>query len=645
MKLTLTSLCIALALFPLHKAHASAPATLLDMPLESLMDMQVTTASRFAQKASQAPSAVSIVTAEDIRTHGWQSLAEILGSLRGLYLSDDHNYTYVGVRGFSPPGDYNNRILLLINGHRVNDSVYDQALVAHEFQIDTALIERVEFVPGPGSALYGSNALFGVINVITRQGADLQGYELAGGLGSHGERQRRATLGHKQEDGTDLLMSISQVRGDGQDWTFPGSGTASGVDGEQSDRFFASLEKGAWNLNVSYVNRKKQVPTGAYGTDFNDPANATTDGMGFVDLQYRAAANEKLEWSARLYYDQSWFTGTYVYSGVHNRDEAEGARWGGEWQAVSTQFDRHHLVFGLSYREDFTQDQRNFDVAPYASYLDSAHSARKYGLYLQDEWALTSALTASLGVRQDHHSRAGDFLSPRLALLWQAGENTMLKAIYGTAYRAPNVYEMYYTTADALPNPDLQPEEITTYELIAEHLDPRGIRLSAGLFQYRICDLITQKSEAGMLIFRNEPHAQANGLDLEAERLWSNGRRARVSYTLENTEDGSGNRLVNAPRHLFKALFSTPLFDTRLRLGTELLAFSQRRSLSGGHTAGFGIVNMNLAAERLLPGLEISLAIRNLLDKPYAVPAGSEQSVDALPQTGRSLRLNLAYRF
>lgn len=645
MKLTLTSLCIALPLFSLPQAHASAPATLLEMPLEALMDMQVTTASRFAQKASQAPSAVSVITAEDIRTHGWQSLAEILGSLRGLYLSDDHNYTYVGVRGFAPPGDFNNRLLLLVNGHRINDSVYDQALVANEFQIDTALIERVEFVPGPGSALYGSNALFGVINVITRAGADLQGYELAGGLGSHGERQMRATLGRKLEDGADLLMSVSQIHRDGQDWTFPGSGTASGVDSEQSERFFASLEKGAWNLNVSYVNRKKQVPTGAYGVDFNDPANATTDGMGFADLQYRTAASEKLEWSARLYYDQSWFTGAYVYSGMHNRDEAEGARWGGELQAISTHLAHHHLAFGLSYREDFTQDQRNFDVAPYHSYLDSALNARQYGLYLQDEWALAPSLTASLGVRQDHHSRAGDFFSPRLALLWQAGENTTLKALYGTAYRAPNVYEMAYTTTDALPNPDLKPEEITTYELVAEHLDPTGIRLSAGLFQYRIDDLITQKNEAGMFIFRNEPHVQARGLDLEAERLWSDGRRARVSYTLENTEDGSGNRLVNAPRHLFKALYATPLFNRRLRLGTELLAFSQRRSLSGGYTAGFGIINVNLTAEQLAPGLAISLGVRNLLDKPHAVPAGNEQSVDTLPQTGRTLRLNLAYRF
>ena len=113
---------------------------------------------------------MTIVTAEDIRTFGWRTLAEALTSVRGFYTTNDRNYTYVGVRGFGRPSDYNNRVLVLVNGHRFNDNVYDQALVGNEFPIDLALVERIEIIRGPGSALYGTSAFFAVINVVAASG-------------------------------------------------------------------------------------------------------------------------------------------------------------------------------------------------------------------------------------------------------------------------------------------------------------------------------------------------------------------------------------------------------------------------------------------------------------------------------------------
>jgi len=171
-------LSILACTFQLTCAHAApgpagtdAPAdgdirTLSTIPLEDLMQMRVVTAaSKFAQPISDAPSSVVVLTAADIRDFGWRTLADALATLPGLYVTNDRNYAYLGARGFLRPGDYNSRFLLLVDGVRVNDAVYDQALIGTEGLLDMDMVKRIEFVPGPGSAVYGSNALFGVINV------------------------------------------------------------------------------------------------------------------------------------------------------------------------------------------------------------------------------------------------------------------------------------------------------------------------------------------------------------------------------------------------------------------------------------------------------------------------------------------------
>lgn len=107
--------------------------------------------------------------------------------------STDRLYTELGVRGFQPVGDFNSRILLLIDGYRTNDNLYDQAPIGREFPLDVDLIERVEIVRGPGSSVYGGNAVLAVINVITKSAGDSGGAEVSGSLGSYGTHEGRAS--------------------------------------------------------------------------------------------------------------------------------------------------------------------------------------------------------------------------------------------------------------------------------------------------------------------------------------------------------------------------------------------------------------------------------------------------------------------
>ena len=129
--------------------------------------------------------------------------------MRGFYVTNDRNYTYVGVRGFGRPSDYNNRVLVLVNGHRYNDNVYDQALIGNEFPIDLALVDRIEVIRGPGSALYGTSAFFAVINVVLRPGGAVGGSESSVEVGSFDTYRLRTSYGRRSASGFDSLLSVS----------------------------------------------------------------------------------------------------------------------------------------------------------------------------------------------------------------------------------------------------------------------------------------------------------------------------------------------------------------------------------------------------------------------------------------------------
>ncbi len=120
-------------------------------------------AAKYDQKVNEAPAAITIITAEQIKKYGYRTFAQVLDSVPGLFTTDDRNYGYLGIRGFNRPGDYNTRVLILIDNHRMNDAVYDQGAIGTEAPIDVDVIDRVEIIKGPASSLYGTNAFFGVI--------------------------------------------------------------------------------------------------------------------------------------------------------------------------------------------------------------------------------------------------------------------------------------------------------------------------------------------------------------------------------------------------------------------------------------------------------------------------------------------------
>lgn len=206
---------ILIALSSQVAAGNSTAEDLTNLSIEELLNVEVISASRLGQKASQAPTSVSVLTAGDIRTFGWRTLSEALNAMRGLFTSNDRNYSYLGVRGFMHPNDYNSRVLFMIDGQRMNENIFDGGYMAQEFMLDMDLVERIEFMPGSGSSIYGANAFSGLINVVTKTGKAVNGAQLAGEVGSFDTYKGRASYGKKLENGADILFSASHYDSDG----------------------------------------------------------------------------------------------------------------------------------------------------------------------------------------------------------------------------------------------------------------------------------------------------------------------------------------------------------------------------------------------------------------------------------------------
>jgi len=311
---------------------------LTEFSLEQLMDVEVVSASRFAQKTSDAPSAVTVLHGEDFRAYGWRTLAEALNSVRGFLTTNGREYTYVAVRGFATPGDFNSRLLLMIDGIRTNAPIFDQAFVGQEFPLDLDLIERIEIVRGPGSMVYGGNAFFGVINVITKAGKDLGGTEVAASVGSFATGAARLSYGRQLDNGADVLLSASGLDSDGQALYFPELGQASrGTDDEHARRFFARYRQGELQLTALGGEREHGRPSGSYGSVFDDPRNRDWDKTLLLDARYQSQLSDIALASGRIFYGQSEWHGQYVNDNSGPPYDLDKERTDGRWAGAETQ--------------------------------------------------------------------------------------------------------------------------------------------------------------------------------------------------------------------------------------------------------------------------------------------------------------------
>lgn len=638
---------------------------LADLSIEELLKIEVVSASRLGQKTSQTPSALSVLTASDIRTFGWRTLADAVNAMRGLNTSNDRNYSYLGVRGFLHPNDYNSRVLVMIDGQRMNENIFDGGYLAQEFLLDIDMVERIEFIPGSGSSIYGANAFLGLINVVTKKGGAINGSQLAGEVSSFDTYRGRASYGKKLANGADLLFSASHYDSGGvKNLYFPefddpatNNGIAHNMDTERADRLFGRIQYEEFTLMGGFVDRFKRVPTAAFSAIFNDQDFFTRDQQFFGNLKFQKNLTEKTALQLKGFYQGYDYSANEAYDNdgrVVNYDASSGRWWGGEAQLTSTFFEGHRLMLGLEYQYDQRQRFINYDIDPYVSYQDSNSHGNRLELYVQDDIEIFDELIFSAGLRLDYHHMLKKLqLNPRLGLIWNPWESTNFKLLYSSTFRAPNAWERNYNVGGAIANPNNSEEQIKSYEGIVEWHSTTGLKLTGDLFYNDISQFLEQNNEAGYSSsgsFFNIGHYHSFGIELESEKRWSNGRLLKASYTynrLTNEVDG-GAWATASPQNIFKLHYAEPLYNNFAKLGIESIFVDERRTPQNGIAKPYNQLNLNLSSDQLVKGLDVSFAIYNLLDSHYQMIGGTgpaDITQNILPMNGREFRFKMQITF
>lgn len=298
---------------PAETKPGGATSAALDDEFAVVDETTVTAAAKHVQLLSEAPSSVTVITSEEIERFGYLTLGDLLDSVRSFYVSNDRNYSYVGVRGFGRPGDYNSRVLFLLDGHPINENVYDSAAaIGPDTGLDLGTVDRVEIVRGPGSTLYGTNAVFAVINVITRKGSEISGLrpELIGG--NRGRYGSAVSYGTRTAGGSDYRISGAILDARGENLYFPqfdspasNFGWARDLDRETTHQESLRWDRGDFSVLAFNDSRAKQVPTASFGTAFGDGSLYTRDTSSLVDVHYVHRLGRSVEITARGYSD--WY--------------------------------------------------------------------------------------------------------------------------------------------------------------------------------------------------------------------------------------------------------------------------------------------------------------------------------------------------
>ncbi|MCC7264360.1 MAG: TonB-dependent receptor [Candidatus Latescibacteria bacterium] len=634
--------------------------------LDSLLAIPVSTAAKYAQSASQAPASVTLITADDIARYGYHTLEEVFAAVRGFYVSNDRNYSYIGARGFGRPTDYNNRVLLLIDGHSFNENFYGSASTGTELALDLSSIERLEIVRGPGAALYGTGAMLAVVNVITKSGRTTDGLRVDAEAGQFGNRRGELNFGREFASGLDLAVSGLWMDSEGPDLFYPeyddpatNAGRAVGLDWDRAHGGYVRLGFAGLTLQGFHSSREKGIPTGAFGIAFGDPRAQTLDEQSFIDLKGERQLPHHQSLRLRGYFDHYRYRGTYPYDEEDYHTllfDANDGQWlGGEAQFTWDLRSDNRMVAGVEYQKHLQARYHTWDLE--TDFFDGDYPFTVFSFYLEDEYQVSRDLSLTLGWRRDRYAGAKSSASPRGALIYKPRPSSTFKLLYGEAYRAPNMYELHYESpGDAKGNPSLGPEEIRTGEVVWEQRLTQRLWGLVSLYDYQMRALLEQRLDPADSLrqFHNTDKVQARGAELECRgTLWA-GATGYASYVLQRAEDkATATELTNSPGQSAKVGVAGPLAGL-LHTAVEVQYEAGRRTLTGSRTDPYLLTKARLAIQGWSPGapkgkrvprLGLSLTVYNLFDASYAVPGGFEHRQDAIPQDGRRFvcRLNCEF--
>jgi len=660
-------------------------ADIEELNLEALLQITVSIAAGKVQSLEDAPGIVSVIHAEEIRRMGARTLEDVLEIVPGFeVLTDSLGRDRIIVRGLIATGGEN--VLILFNGHRLNEVITGGA-TAINLDIPVDNLERIEIIRGPGSALFGTNAFAGVINLIPYTADSFAGARLSAAGGSFATQQYNVLAGHEHGD---LQMSgfvqfldtngpESTVQADAQTLrdmliAFPPASRAPGPtdDERQSVDANAQLVYKGLTLNSRF---KYECADGYIGLG-NSLSDSTLENQQIAfDASYRHALGEQGSLLAKFSFTQNESSqflelrppGARVNAvpfpdGLAIDVDVNSRRFSGDVVLRYALWAQHDLTLGISLAHESTYDLQargNFENTPFPRPTDSFRvlprnliqdsSRTIFSVIFQDIWSPLPELDITLGVRYDHFSDFGDTIDPRVGVVWRFVKHTYLKLLYGSAFRAPTFSELYFDTLavdDLVGNPDLDPTTLQTIE-VALGYTRQPVRVSANYFYTFARDLIMLDASSQ---FQNSLDIDTQGVEVEMQATLRN-HTFFANYTYQYAKNKTtGKRVPDVPEHLANLGVSLGM-GQYVRLTPTLLIRGSRPRADGDprdDSPAYALVHVSLLVRKLFRTLEISGTVYNLFDTAYEDPAPAARTGTVpgdYPQAGRSALIKVTYTF
>jgi len=562
----------------------------------------VSGASKAVETASDAPATTTNITAEDMRRYGIRSLDEAINFLgMGLVTQNPLHSVEIGGRGVLLTADFGKHVLLVVDGHVMNEPWNGTAYFEQGSAIPIDLVDHIELVLGPGSVLYGGSAMFGVINVVTKRAAAMRGFKAVGEVSASPEQSKgrftsfapsrlglvqRGFVGFGQElrlfglpasfvagaeiynqNGPSFTWGPQEVEGEGGAPVDFGPKTAPGVwGGRTRDQYrttvpsiYARATLGDFSLAARVGSYRRRTPYvndfNQWLSDFDDGRNYESDRWLSLDAQHRARFG-KLHTFVRLYAD------SYVYNqyspssapacGVPTEGacalSALGAsRWAGaELQATYDWLGDERLTTMLGADTRVRHIRASTDTLDDAGALVGVDGRKQVtevaaSAYAQQRWTPIPILHLNAGARYDHDPRGGDRLSPRAAVAVDTWRGGVLKTVYSEAFRAPTFYEAYYAGPEQRAPQNLRSEVVRGVEASVEQ-KVGAHRLLMGVFRTRWRDMITltEIEGEGLYEYRNSASIENYGYNARVEGTFGDLRYGASITGARTTRDAEG---------------------------------------------------------------------------------------------------------
>jgi iron complex outermembrane receptor protein len=636
------------------------------------------------QPISRAPAVASVITAHDIEATGATDLDQALKNIPGLHVSlnnigQNPIYSFRGITTINNP-----QVLMLVNGIPITNVFWgDRSQIWGGMPLEN--VARIEVIRGPGSALYGADAFAGVINIITKTATDIKGTETGVRLGSfnssdiwmqHGGRMGsldaafylRAgnTDGHRN-----IIQQDAQTTFDTMFSTNASLAPGSLNNERKTIDARTDLSLDAWRFRAAY--QKRDIGVGALGGSI-DP-----NGRGTASRLYLDASYEQTDWVP--HWDMSAVVGyfdikerpadyyTLFPAGAFGGAFPNGMLAGpghserhthGSVAAVYNGSDQHRLRVGGGFRvEDLYEvmETKNFDAtfAPLPGGLTDVtgdpglvymlpHKRNLTYVFAQDEWSMTKDWTLTAGVRHDRYSDFGGTTNPRLALVWDAAYNLVVKAMHGTAFRAPSFSEQYaINNPVCVGSPNIKPETIVTDELAFSWQTTSALQNNLNFFHYRMRGIILPTG----VNYQNAGEQTGRGLELESTYVATSNLRLSGSYSLQHSTDTTTGQDAGMAPHRRVFARAEWRFAPRWQLNTKINYVADRMREPGDTRAqvpDYTLVDLTLRRDKIAEDWEFSAMVTNLFDRRAWEPTFRTVGMPSdLPLPGRALYLQLQY--